>query len=303
MKISKSTKLKKEFILILTLFALLTLLGSTISAQEGDNFLWEVSSENNRVYILGSIHLAKKDIYPLDPIIEESFNRSDYLVIEANIQDIDESLMQQFVLQRGLYMDGSNLRSNISKDLYDQVLEEGQKYGLDPFQLNFMRPWLISVTLEMLRFESLGYKAEYGIDNYFITKATNNKEIIELESAEFQLEMLSSFSPKLQEMALKSTIENGIFAEEIVEILFDYWLRGDTKGLEKLLFKDRIENPELEEFYFKVFDQRNYTMTDKILKYLEDENDYFVIVGAGHLIGEAGIINLLKKTGYSPKQL
>ncbi len=56
------------------------------TSANGDNFLWEVSSESNTVYILGSIHLARKDIYPLDPVIEDSFAKADYLVIESNIQ-------------------------------------------------------------------------------------------------------------------------------------------------------------------------------------------------------------------------
>lgn len=225
------------------------------------------------------------------------------LSLNQIFKNIDESMMQRFTLQRGLYTDGSTLRNSISPELYNDLMKEAQKYGLSPLQLNFMRPWLISVTLELLRFQALGYQPQYGIDNYFITQATGRKEILELESAQSQLEMLSSFSPKVQELALKSTLESGIFVEEIIEELFNYWLAGDTKSLEELLFKDRIDNPELEEFYSKVFDERNYDMTDKILEYLEDDKDYFVVVGAGHLVGETGIINLLEKAGYSPKQL
>ena len=62
-------------------------------------------------------------------------------------------------------------------------------------------------------------------------------------------------------------------------------------GLYGLTFKKRL------------FDDRNHAMTDKLTGYLRQGGSYFVVVGAGHLVGEQGIVRLLEKRGYKPEQI
>ena len=53
--------------------------------SNGKHFLWQVDSPTTRIYLMGSIHLLRQDVYPLAPVIEEAFAASDILVLEADL--------------------------------------------------------------------------------------------------------------------------------------------------------------------------------------------------------------------------
>ena len=69
--------------------------------------------------------------------------------------------------------------------------------------------------------------------------------------------------------------------------------------LKTLMYKSLEEAPELAPLFKKLFTDRNLTMADKIARFLETESSYFVLVGAGHLIGDDGIVALLKEKEFS----
>jgi len=77
------------------------------------------------------------------------------------------------------------------------------------------------------------------------------------------------------------------------------WKQGDEVKMNKLLFEDSLDDyPEFNKIYDSLFYDRNDKMTIKINDMLKQQGSYFVVVGTGHLIGEKGIVNLLKKKGY-----
>ena len=69
------------------------------------------------------------------------------------------------------------------------------------------------------------------------------------------------------------------------------------------MFEGIDENPMFRSLNEKLLDERNFRMVDKIEGFLEDDDVCFMVVGAGHLVGENGIINLLAKKGYKISQL
>jgi len=81
--------------------------------------------------------------------------------------------------------------------------------------------------------------------------------------------------------------------------MVDAWSQGDTAAMEALIYKSLEEAPELEPFFKKLFTDRNLRMADKIAGFLETDSSYFVLVGAGHLVGDDGIVALLKAKEFS----
>jgi len=79
-----------------------------------------------------------------------------------------------------------------------------------------------------------------------------------------------------------------------------YWKTGDEKRMNKLLFEDALNDyPAFSEIYDSIFYDRNNQMTKKIEEILKQQQGrYFVVVGSGHLIGEKGVVNALRKNGY-----
>jgi len=271
--------------------------------KDGKSFIWKISSDITDVYLLGSIHVASPDIYPLDSTIEDAFGIADNLAVEVDITVIDTEETMALMFEYGMYSSGETLKANLPEDLYTELDEFFKELGLNIGLFNSLRPWVISMLIEQLAVDDLGYAAEYGIDYYFLEKASeSNKNIIELESAELQFEILSSFSDEFMVFYVQESLKN-LPEKEDVERLFEAWHYGNVEIMESIVFEALIYEPELAPFYEVLFDQRNIMMAEKIEEFLADDEVYFVVVGAGHLVGENGLINLLENEGYETKQL
>jgi uncharacterized protein YbaP (TraB family) len=290
----------------------LVLVTSCSTQTDNDNnedttlsFLWEVSSDTNTVYILGSVHVATEDSYPLAEAIENAYALADYLVVEVDINAISELEMTYLLLEKGTYPAGESLSDYISEDLYSRLCDRFRELdttGLMLSSINRFEPWVVATLISDLDYMALGYEAEYGIDYHFLEKAgADGKDILELESAEFQLDIFDSMPYETQIILLEDAVDNQVTADEI-EMMFEAWSTGDVTTMEWLILGSDISNPEYRTIYENLIDERNFLMVEKIEQYLQDDDVYFVVVGAGHLVGENGIINLLDSKGYTVEQ-
>ncbi len=267
------------------------------------SFLWEVTSESSTVYILGSIHMASPDLYPLEDSIENAFNSSDYLAVEFDITTTNTEQVVRLIRDKGTYPPGESLHHNIPEELYKKTDEVLEGLGSDVFLFNSFEPWVVAIGIEGLIMADYGYTEENGIDIYFLNKAhEEDKEIIELESAEFQLELLDGLSDETQILLLEEIVKNPPGENEL-ERMFDVWRNGDILEMESLVLSSGEEDTELMTLNEKLLDERNFQMVEKIESFLDDTGAYFVVVGAGHLAGDNGIISLLGESGYEPGQL
>jgi hypothetical protein len=271
-------------------------------SQEGKSFLWKVHSGASTVYIAGSIHFLKKEDSPLSPKIESAFEQSDFLVVEANIQD-QAKMSTQMIMEKALYPPNESIAEHLSQKTYELLKVEAAKLGLPLELVNRQRPWFLSMALEAMELMRLGYDPSYGVDSYFLSKATGRKKILELESLDEQLHLLSSLSDQDQGLLLTLSLKDLENASRDVDRLVQAWKTGDTKGMEPIIMKNIKEDPKLVPIYEKLIDERNRRMVSKIEDYLRGKGTYFVVVGAGHLIGEKGIVETLRKKGFRVEQL
>ncbi|MGH7820988.1 MAG: TraB/GumN family protein, partial [Candidatus Binatia bacterium] len=158
-----------------------------------------------------------------------------------------------------------------------------------------------AMTITMMELKSLGIVAENGIDLHFLGRARGEKKIVELESAESQLELLSSFDGRQQQLFLEYTLRDVANLEKNFRDMFAAWRRGDAARLEELLKEPLRQSKEIVPIYRRLLDDRNVEMAEKIERYLKTDDTYFVVVGAGHLVGEKGLLRLLsRKYGVRP---
>ena len=88
-----------------------------------------------------------------------------------------------------------------------------------------------------------------------------------------------------------------------LKVLLEAWNSGDIKGVEKIMTQSVTEDSRFAPIYEVLIYDRNKSMASKIEDFLKTEETYFVIVGAGHLVGERGIVEILKRKGYSVEQM
>ena len=267
------------------------------------NFLWKVDSDNNIVYILGSIHVAREDLYPLNKQIEDAFKDSDTLVVEVNLSDIDPEIIQEKFIARGFYLDESTLKEHISAETFKQAQKKLEDLGRDINSMNKYKPWFLAFTLVTFELTKLGFDADKGVDQYFLGKAKEAKNILDFESIDYQLNLFNNLNDEQQELFLISTLVEADILEQEMEQLVKAWKIGDVDSVSDILQQGLKEHPELEPIYEKIFYERNNNMALRIEELLRSSYNYFVIVGAGHLVGQKGIIQLLDKKGYSISQM
>lgn len=305
-------KVRKLFLLFLSLslFAHLALAEPTFQSPvslglsaSGSNFLWKAKGNNNTVYIFGSLHLAKPELYPLDEEIENAFESSEVLAVEVDIGKQNPFELQQKFFEKGMYYGSDTIADHLSEETFKLAKEKLASLGMDISYMIMHKPWFLAINLVTLELVKLGFDPNYGIDKYFMDKARGNKDIVELETIDFQINLFDSFNDNQQELLLFSTLLDIDIIEQEMEKMISFWQSGDAKGLEEVLRKGLDEYPQVLPIYEKLFYERNKTMTEKIETFLAGGKDYFVVVGAGHLVGKEGIIQLLKEKGYSLQQL
>jgi uncharacterized protein len=287
--------------LILFIFGFLMVFPSEAIAQNGKTFMWKVEDKGPVVYILGSVHFLKKENYPLDPKIEKAFEAADTLIVEADISDM-KKIDPQIIAGKALYGENDSLKNHVSRETYDFIKQEAARLGLPMEIVDRQKPWILSLTLASLEIMKLGYTPQFGIDRYFLSKVGRVKRVLELEGFAYQMNLLSSLSAEEQELLLLFTLKDLKSAGDQVDNLVNAWAAGDAPGLEAILQKKLQEDPRTHSFYEKFLYLRNREMAGKIEFYLKTNGTYFVVVGAAHLTGEKGIIQMLKAKGYKVQQ-
>lgn len=204
--------------------------------------------------------------------------------------DIDQGIVADF-----LYSNGETALDHLSEEgkrKLDEVCEE-LDYNYK-FLIKF-KPWYVGSILSSYQMKKAGYDSKYGLDMYFFNKAKDKKETDELEGADFQFNLLNSFSDEEQEKYFIMSMGNIKETKESLDLLFDIYKKGDEAAmLEALGEDDKSSN-----YYQQMILERNKNMTLKIEEYLNTEKTYFVVAGLAHFIGDDGIVQMLKDKGYT----
>ena len=286
---------------LLTLLAVLILLWPGMAASgQSRHFLWKVSSDSGFIYLLGSVHMAKPDLYPLDNVIEKAFDESEALVVEADINSMEQTEVQKWVLGHGLYPEGQNLAENIS----DRTKKLAERMRIDFNLFGRMRPWLLAITLQAQTLIGLGYSETYGVDRHFLGEAAGSgKPVLELEGMEYQLRLFAEMSKREQDLFLYSTLVELEDTATMIHKIMSTWKTGDAPGFADVFFRGLKRYPELMPLAEKLIFSRNVTMTEKIVEYLGTGRPHFIVIGAGHLAGPKSILEKLKAQGFRVEQM
>jgi len=276
------------------------------SAPGSKGYLWKITGGSNPGYLIGTIHVAKKDMYPLDPNMEQAISESDYIALELDLTKVDQKKMLEMVNEKALLTDGTTLKDHVDEKDYEKfqaILKKSILAAAAPTFDQF-EPWYAAMNLESL--STMKYMMNDGIDQFLAKRAhKEGKTIIELESMESQLDIFDGFSKELQKQYFHETVESMKTASKGMEDLLEMWTAGDLKKLEQMHEEYEKEGrksmgDEFEDYNAAFLDDRNVEMAKKIDRYLRegDEGTYLVAVGSLHMVGDQGLVSLLRKKGY-----
>lgn len=266
--------------------------------------LKESADSSPRMYFLGSVHAASADMFPLPAVIERAYERSDALVLEVNLLAADPEQTQRLVARHGLLLGDETLEDLLPSGTLEQLRQNLARRDMSLENVERMRPWLVATMLEEAQLAELGYDFANGIDLYFLRRAAaEDKRVVALETFESQLEMLSMLSPELELRFLQDVLGDPEELRNKTQLLMQAWRRGDEATLEAVIFEHMDDEPELAELYDRLIFRRNAAMADELEGLLEESGTWFVVVGAGHFVGDRSVIARMRQKGYEVRHV
>jgi len=287
----------------LTLATLAVLLAAgTLSASEasGKVFMWKAQKNGGAaIYLLGSIHALKAEAYPLPAAIEAAFDEAEVVVFEVDLDEMTGAAMH--MLAAGSLDAGQTLEQVLGPSLWAELGAAAADAGLDPSMLQFMKPWMAALSVAALELTSAGYLPAYGLDSHFFQRAKEEgKERVALETVEYQIGLFADFTPDESTAFLRYTLADLKSIGPVLDGLYHHWLVGEVEPVEALLGSEFEEFPDL---YRTLVTDRNLRWIDRIEELLAGQRDAMVVVGALHLVGEQGLVALLRQNGYLVTQM
>ena len=263
--------------------------------------MWMAEGTSNRVYLLGSVHLLRAQDHPLPQVIDNVYDDAETLYMELDMDDLDPLLMQSTINRLGMLDDGTSLRDVMGDDLYAEAMTVATELDIPLEMLERTEPWFAAITIEQLALARIGFNPSYGVEMHLLQKATRDgKAILGFESVEQQLAYLDGLSLDAQRELLMQTLTESATIREIMDDLILAWRSGDIDYLEQTLLEDVSGYPEL---YDTIVANRNRLWVDTIDELLQQGEDYLVVVGALHLVGEDGLPQLLEQRGVRILQM
>lgn len=273
-------------------------------------FFWKAKKGSDIVYLLGTIHTAPPSLYPLPKEIERAFDESKCLVVEVDIskRKVDPARIETLVATSGKYTPPDKLSKHLSpgtKRVFDAYLNwAGESWEMyDQYKPWYVRE-LIGASVPR-RGDLSKLRKGLGIDMHFLAKAAAKKKPVdEFETVEFQLGLDSKLADDVQDKLLQVSLLELKDTDAMMAGIFDAWKSGDPQKMERTAVHVSADNPELLPFTKALLDNRNVGMAAKIEPFLKTKGSpLFIAVGSAHMVGETGLVSLLKKKGFEVEQV
>ena len=284
---------KKPFQLLL--FFSFSILCAVIAHSAETTSLWKVTGDDSgpSIYLAGSIHILSEDDHPLHPAFEAAYRAVDDLVLEIATNEDPGS--DTLALEKGMYGKGRKISDDLSPQMYAELGKYLKGVGLPPTAMDGFRPWMASMTISITEIMKMGGRPELGVDTFFEERAVKDgKTVRGLETTEFQIGLFAKLNKEEQEKMLGSTLKDMATVETDFPKMVKAWRQGDDATVEQMIDDSMSGSPQ---FRKELLDNRNENWAKKIKEYIKGDKDIMVIVGAAHLVGEKGLIELLKVSG------
>ena len=294
--------------------------------------LWKADNgAGNTLYLLGSIHTDVNNTYPFHKQLRDIILNADQVTFELDFND--QAQILEFAAMQ-VYSDGTTLADHVDPGLYQLVVTlSEQALGLPEEAVALYKPWALAASFQSLAtVDETTSSNAMAIDLYVNAKAANAGIPIDaVETYAFQGGIFDGLSPEYQEAylaggllmvldvdtmdqetkdalvavlgedALEPATQEAIQAQlDQISAMMDTWKDRDPEAFDQVYGKDTILESD-DELNSKLFTDRDPGMIQYAADYLSQEGSHtgLMVVGAGHMVGDTGIVQGLKDLGYT----
>jgi hypothetical protein len=272
------------------LVAVLALSACQASEQE---LLYTIKKDGQlQGYLLGTVHSDDPRVLNFSSEFMDALKSCDRFAMELVPNQPTLSRLLEYMH----YQDGSTLVSHIGEERYSKLLAAAERFHLGPDQLSTMKVWAAMMTISIPPPEN-GLFMDLSLA---LQAAGHGLTVVGLETLDEQLSFLENMPEGMQLILLEQALEEIDNLHAFYDELISAYVRSDLDGLQAQSDSQFEELPdEVEDYFFSQgIDARNMRMRDRLVDEL-GEDKVFAAVGALHLPGELGLIELLRGEGYA----
>lgn len=281
--------------------ALVSFLAFAAAPALGEPLLYRLDNGDTSVWLLGSVHALTAGDYPLDSRIESAYADAERIVLEVSPEELEPAHIAEVALPLATWDNGQHLADAFTDAEYATLRRYLETFGLDVRQFRNFEPWFVGLQVFALNLAQSGYASAEGVDRHFAARAQADGKLTGgLETAREQFALFDSLPRPVQKTFLLESIKDSKDFEKQLDEIVAAWRRGDEAALAALLETEFDEDPELRD---ALLVDRNRRWVPRIETLLDSPGDSLVIVGALHLVGHEGVVNLLEDEGYKVTQV
>ncbi len=263
--------------------------------------VWTVKGAKNTVYFAGSVHALPKEQAHFPEQLERAYQAVQNIVLEVDLEDMNPLEAVQFISVNGTLPGDKALKDVVGEQDYQRVAKLASTLGVPELAIAKLEPCAAALVLTQFALTRTGFDPQLGIDMQITERAkADGKPVEGLETVIDQLSVFDGRSFEEQTRFLLDSTDDAAHLDEDLAKLVNAWRTGDLRALEKEFVKERAKSPEL---YDALLGVRNRKWMPKIEALLDAEQDYLVVVGTLHFVGNDGLLKLLRKKGFKAEPL
>ncbi|MEZ5871340.1 MAG: TraB/GumN family protein [Nitratireductor sp.] len=280
-------------------------LAEAAAVENGHSVMWRITRDGLAPsFLLGTMHSADPRVTLMPAPADAAFAQAEVVLIE-NTEVLDRTKMTEALMrykEMTLLLDGSTLDQKIAEGSIPTLQAAVTQRNM-PWEIaRHMQPWMVAAAIAIPICEVVAKSGGAEVlDTTIGNRAlAQGKRLIGLETIEEQFRAVSSIPQEFHLNALSETLQLSDLTDSMMETTKLLYLKGETGMLLPLV---RAYSPQTysgkgyAEFQELLVSRRNHTMAERALSHLEKGN-VFMAVGALHLSGEEGLVNLLRQQGF-----
>lgn len=269
---------------------------NTPVAPARTGLIWRVERGEASGYLLGSIHMARQDLYPLPDPVEAAYEEATVVAFEADPVELESPELQERVASRSLLPEGTRLQDILPAPTYEELVHRAEEIGMPAYVFDRLEPWAAAMMLTVSELRMGGLHPDWGIDNHLFQRAwRDRKQTAYLEDAAFSLSLITDLTTEQAVSFLQHGLEQSETMLEMVDELLTAWPVGEIDPFEELVLVSFEDHPDIHERFLTA---RNRAWIEPIEALLASNSPTLVVVGAGHLVGKESVVELLRQRGY-----
>ncbi len=294
---------------IIALFSvtLLFLVANPLRAQQdkdaplANSLLWEITGKGleKPSYVFGTIHMIDREHYFLTDAAREAFDKAYNVTFEIDMEEMTDLGRLMPLMMKAFMQGDTTLQDLLSEEEYSLVSNHFQEIGLPMMFVERIKPMFLSA---LTSGDMSSPTAQQDIVSYEMElmemAQDKEKEIMGLETAEYQMSMFDSIPYRVQADMLVAAIQDQSGSSDQMERMIELYTTQNIEGMQSLMEEDQ----DVLDYQDLLLVTRNRNWIPVMEKRMADGPSFFA-VGAGHLAGAEGVLRLLMEAGYSIKPL